>query len=283
MTIFEESKIDCHCHVLDPVGFPYRANTPYRPSGQEIGTAAQMDQVFAAYGVRHALIVQPNSGYGGDNRCLLSAIAASKGRHKGIAVVPHTASIDDLARLKAQGIAGVAFNLTFHGTDYYLGTEALLARLAELDMFLQLQFQDDQFLALLPVIAKSNVKLLIDHCGRPDIAGGLTQPAFQALLALGREGRASVKLSGYMKFSKRLHPFEDSWPFLQALVDAYGLNHCLWGSDWPFLRATERLDYGPLLNLVGQLFPDPAERRAILWDTPRRLFGFKNPALDVSA
>ena len=55
---------------------------------------------------------------------------------------------------------------------------------------------------------------------------------------------------------------------------AFGPQRCLWGSDWPFLRAPQRLDYGPLLHLFGELVPDRQVRRAILWDTPRALFGF---------
>lgn len=39
--IFDEPKIDCHNHILDPVRFPYGADSIYRPSSQEIGTAAQ--------------------------------------------------------------------------------------------------------------------------------------------------------------------------------------------------------------------------------------------------
>jgi predicted TIM-barrel fold metal-dependent hydrolase len=48
----------------------------------------------------------------------------------------------------------------------------------------------------------------------------------------------------------------------------------VWASDWPFLKATERIDYGPLLKMFEGLVPDPADRRKILWDTPRRWFGF---------
>ena len=274
MTVFNEPKIDCHCHILDPVRFPYTPNTRYMPSGQEIATAAQMNQLFAAHGVRHALIVQPNSGYGEDNRCMLSAIAASAGRYKGIAVVPHCISIDALAGLKAQGVVGVAFNVPFHGVPYYLDTGPLIAKLAALDMFLQIQVQADQLLALLPLVQNSTVKVLIDHCGRPVPAAGLQQPAFQALLALGRSERAVVKLSGTNKFSSKSHPFDDTWPFVRALVDAFTLDRCVWGSDWPFLRAPERVDYGPLLSLVEQVFPNPADRRSLLWATPQRLFGF---------
>ena len=233
-----------------------------------------MKQVFAAYGVRNALLVQPNSGYGEDNRCLLDAIAMSDGLFKGVAVVPHGIGVADLARLKAQGIIGIAFNLTFHGENFYRDTANLLAELVELDMFLQVQVQAGQLQSLMPLIERSAVRLLVDHCGRPTPEAGPDQPGFQELLHLGRSGRAAVKLSGQMKFSRLPYPFNDTWPFVQALVDAFTLDACVWGSDWPFLRAPERVDYGPLLTLVDQIFPDPADRRKLFRETPRRLFGF---------
>jgi predicted TIM-barrel fold metal-dependent hydrolase len=275
MPFADEPKIDCHCHILDPQRFPYRADTPYRPTGQEIGTAQQMRHLFAAHGVERALLVQPNSGYGLDNSAMLAAIAASGGRYRGVAVVEHGASIEELAELKAQGIVGVAFNVPFHGIDHYLGADALVARLAELDLFLQIQVEGDQLLALLPMIERSTVRLVIDHCGRPVPEAGIDQPAFQALLALGRSGRAVVKISGYIKFSRGSHPFEDAWPYIRALVDAFTLDRCVWGSDWPYLRAPERIDYGPLIALIHNLFPDEGDRRKLFWETPTRLFGFE--------
>jgi hypothetical protein len=35
-----------------------------------------------------------------------------------------------------------------------------------------------------------------------------------------------------------------------------------------------RVDYGVLLHLALTLFPECADRRKLLWDTPRELFGF---------
>ena len=93
----------------------------------------------------------------------------------------------------------------------------------------------------------------------------------------------SVKLSGYAKFSNLPYPFEDSWPFVRAIVEAFTLDRCLWASDSPFLRSPQRQDYGPLAELAGLLFPDPAERRKLFCDTPRRLFGFGGPALSSSS
>ncbi len=48
----------------------------------------------------------------------------------------------------------------------------------------------------------------------------------------------------------------------------------MWASDWPFLRAPARVDYGVLLALVLQLLPDAAQRRKVLWETPDALFRF---------
>jgi predicted TIM-barrel fold metal-dependent hydrolase len=274
MSIFDQPKIDCHNHVLDPVGFPYQRDTAYRPSGQEVATALQFRHVMDCYGVHYALVVGPNSGYGTDSRPVLDAIANSDGRCKGIAVVPLDIGSRELAALKAKGIVGIAFNSTLDGVKYYLGAHDLLARLVDLDMILQIQVEKDELASFHPLLDKSRVRLAIDHCGRPDIGAGLDQPGFRALLDLGRSGRTCVKLSGYAKFSRRPHPHDDVRPFVKALLDAFTPDACVWASDWPFLKATERIDYGPLLKMFEGLVPDPADRRKILWDTPRRWFGF---------
>ena len=274
MSVFDEAKIDCHNHIFDPARFPYSPDTRYRPEGVELNTAPQFMALLDRHGVNHALLVEPNSGYELDNRCMLDAIAGAKGRFRGIAVVRHDCSEKELLDLKTQGIVGIAINPTFHGTDYYRDVGALADRLAALDMFLQVQVEGDQMLDLLPLIESTKAKLLIDHCGRPIPEKGLEQKAFQALLRLAESGRSAVKLSGHVKFSRELYPYRDTWPFVRALADAFGLDACVWGSDWPCLRARERVPYADLLALVETLFPDSNDRRRLLWDTPRRLFGF---------
>lgn len=272
--IFDEPKIDCHVHVLDPARFPYGANTHYAPTGQEIGTPAQFAQVMDAYGTRHALLVGPNSGYGVDNSCMLDTIAHGQRRYKGVAVVGNDATFDELQTLKRGGVIGVAWNVTHYGVDYYQDVQPLLGNLAALDMFVDIQVEQDQLLSMLPLLENSGVRLLVDHCGRPTVDAGLDQPGFNALLDIGATGRAFVKLSGFVKFSRKPPPHEDAWPFVVALVDAFTLDHCLWASDWPYLRAPTRVDYGVLIHVARALFPDASDRRKLLWDTPCELFGF---------
>jgi len=272
--IFEEPKIDCHVHVLDPERFPYGANTHYRPMGQEMGTPAQLAQVMEAYGTRHALLVGPNSGYGLDNACMLDTIARGEGRYKGIAVVENGVSLDELKKLKSAGVVGVAWNVTHYGVDYYRDAEPLVEKLAELDMFVDLQIEHEQLVPMMRLLANPRLRVLVDHCGRPTIDAGLKEHGFRTLLELGATKRAFVKLSGFVKFSREPSPHQDAWPFVEALVDAFTLDRCLWASDWPYLRAPARVDYGVLLKLLLSLFPNADKRRKLVWDTPRELFGF---------
>ena len=272
MSIFAEPKIDCHHHVLDGAAFPF-ADTFYTPSGGELSTLGQLFDVFDAYGVSFGLLVNPNSGYGLDNRCLLDALARSGGRLKGIALLPNDTGAEELQALRAAGVVGLSINTALLGTDYYADVEPLLDRLAALDMFANVQVQGDDLTTLVPMLERSQVRVLIDHCGRPQPTAGLDQPGFRTLLGLANSGRVVVKLSGYVKFSDRPHPYPDTWPYVQALLDTFGPQGCVWASDWPFLRAPRRIDYGPLLTLLEQLVPDPADRHQVLWQTASRLLG----------
>jgi len=44
-------------------------------------------------------------------------------------------------------------------------------------------------------------------------------------------------------------------------------------SDWPYLKAPYRLDYGPMLRTYESMFT-PQERRQLMWLSPNQHFGF---------
>jgi predicted TIM-barrel fold metal-dependent hydrolase len=273
MNIFSEPKIDSHCHVFEPSRFPYGENVHYRPEGQEMGNAKYFQEVMSCYGVKHALLVGPNSGYNTDNRCLLDAIENAPNTFKGIAVVPNEISLEELQNLKAQGIIGVAFHPALMGVDFYSNIEPLLDKLQQLDMWAQFQVENDLLLNFLPMLSRVNVKLMFDHCGRPNLNAGISQKGFQALLSLGREGRAVVKISGFAKFSQQNFPFTDTRIFTEALVRDFGLRNTVWASDWPYIKAPFRLDYGPMLCTYATLFNED-ERHQLMWASPKLHYGF---------
>jgi predicted TIM-barrel fold metal-dependent hydrolase len=266
--------VDCHVHVFDPARFPYAPDTYYAPAGQELGTPARLAGVLDWHSVDHAVLVGPNSGYGEDNRCLLDTLAAGAGRYRGMAVVDNDITRPELVDLKAAGVVGVTLNAALLGVDYYADAAPLLGHLESLDMIADVQVIDDQLPLLTPLLEKSGVRVHFDHCGRPDPSVGLDAPGFVELLRWGSRGRAVIKLSGCIKVSKQPYPHLDLVPFLERLIGEFGPDHCVWASDWPFLRMPERVDYGPLLALLARQVPNEDDRRAILWDTPRREYGF---------
>jgi predicted TIM-barrel fold metal-dependent hydrolase len=274
--ILTARKIDSHNHIFDPHQFPYTQGTPYSPKGQEITTYDYFESVLNSYQVDSALIIGPNSAYGEDhNAALLDAIRRSNGRCKGMAVVSSDITDQALIQLKQQGIVGIAHNFAYYGLDHYPDLEHQLERLAALDLIAQVQFTGDQVVALKQTLMTTKCTVVIDHCGRPDVTAGLDSKAFKALLSLANNENIAIKLSGFAKFSKEAYPFNDVKPMVDAIVSAFGEDRILWGSDWPFLMAPYRMDYGTLLSLAEAWFPESEIRDKYLFANAARVFGFE--------
>jgi predicted TIM-barrel fold metal-dependent hydrolase len=268
--------IDTHVHVFDIARFPFQDSRGFDLLPNEPGTAHQLAGVLDSHGMSHAVLVNPLGGYGTDNRYMLQAIAEGGGRYKGICLLPSDASDADVAHLVKGGVVGLRFNLGFPKSPPLHGPEGerALGRARELGWVVQVHYRATEIVEALPILRKITLPVVIDHAGRPDLDQGLAQPGFAALLELGREGRAVIKLSAIFRYSKMGWPYRDVDPYIEALIKAFTVERCVWGSDWPFLRAGARIDYGPLLTCLRRWFPDARDQQRILWDNPARLFGF---------
>lgn len=272
--------VDSHAHVFDALRFPLKDTGGHMPGPGECGTPAQFLAVLDAHRMTHGLLINPQAGYATDNRCMQDAIARSGGRFKGVALIGHDISDAELAALKAGGIVGARFNLLFTHATSIRGDagRSLLARIRDLGWFAQIYYRDDAILEALPNLQAAGVRIVVDHCGGFDPQKGLAQAGFKALLELGRSGCAAVKLSGAFRLSKTPWPHPDLDPYIAALIEAFTVDNCVWGSDWPFVRFPARIDYGPQQSLLERWVPLEADRRRVLWDAPRQWFGFAAPA-----
>ncbi len=152
--------------------------------------------------------------------------------------------------------------------------DRFLARVKAVGWFVQVYAKGDVWAGAFAALRRSGVKVVVDHFGEPDVARGLGQPGFQAVLALGRESDAVVKLSAAFRASAQPFPHPDVRPFVAAALDAFGLDRCVWGSDWPFISTTQEVDYGRLLAGLVRWLPSADDRERVLWQNPARLFGF---------
>jgi predicted TIM-barrel fold metal-dependent hydrolase len=267
---------DTHVHVFDPARFPFAADTPYRPIAAELGSARELASTLDAAGVERVVLVNPTSGYGDDNRCMLDALERLGPRARGIARLPLDVSGRRLDALARRGVVGVRVDFVAKGLAP-LGDASfmrLLTRLADRDLLLDVQSEGDQFVPIAKAIADVPVRVVVDHMGRPRPEQGVRAAGFRALLGMADSGRVAVKLSGPMRCSLKSAPYRDLDPFRAALLREFSAKRLVWGSDWPFLRTDRRFDYGPMLAWLAHALPRASDRRAILSTTPARWFGF---------
>jgi predicted TIM-barrel fold metal-dependent hydrolase len=273
-------RVDSHAHVYDLQRYPFHASSGFHLQPNEVGTAEQFAAVLDAHGFTHGLLVNPLGGYGTDNRCLLDVLQRFAGRFKGVAVIAHDTPEAEFDRMHTAGIVGLRFNLSFDTSPALdaPGAARTLQFARERGWFAQVHYHHgEKFVAALPALRASGMPIVVDHCGRPEARAGLDQVGFRELLQLGREGNAWVKLSGAFRFGGPF-PYEAADPYVHALIDAFGIHRCVWGSDWPFLRASHRVDHASLLVALQRWLPDASDRQKVLGDNPAKLFGFRAAA-----
>ena len=61
------------------------------------------------------------------------------------------------------------------------------------------------------------------------------------VLAASQLDNVAIKISGACTLSHQPFPYPDIWESLSRVFDAYGLERCMWGTDWT--RAVRVLTY----------------------------------------
>ena len=96
-------------------------------------------------------------------------------------------------------------------------------------------------------LAKRNpsTSIVIDHLGlqQPFEPPPPAQPwaDLPAVLALGALPNITIKITGACTLSREAYPYKDIWDPLRRIFDAFGMNRCMWGTDWT--RAVGLLTY----------------------------------------
>jgi 2-pyrone-4,6-dicarboxylate lactonase len=264
---------DCHFHVFGPKAeFPFAKDASYVPAD------APKEELFAMHeflGIDRGVVVQ-SAAHGFDNAAAADLIKARPERYVGIALLPLTATVDEMKKLHAQGFRGVRFNYMTH-----LGKPPPIAdvikfcsKFASLGWHLQIHFEAALIDQLAPQLKLAPVPVVIDHMGRIDAEKGLDQMPFRALLKLLEEKKIWVKVSGAERASRESEPYSDAIPYGRKLVDSFG-DRVLWGTDWPHPNLKAIPDDGILVDLIERMADSEAKRKALLVDNPQRLYGFK--------
>ena len=76
--------------------------------------------------------------------------------------------------------------------------------------------------------------VVIDHISRIGADGTIREADVKQLCELARHRRVSVKISAFYALGKKEPPYEDLLPLIRRVLDAYGVERCMWASDAPY-------------------------------------------------
>lgn len=264
--------VDCHFHVFGPESdWPYAPGRSYTPPDASLEEYEQLAQTL---GIARSVIIQP-SPYGMDNRRSLEVVAKSRLPMRAVLVVEPTVTDDELAEYHRLGARGVRLNLLFGAGLAIDMAETLAQRIRDLGWHLQFLADVSTIDNLPGFVERLRVPAVFDHLGHVAAQKGPGNAGFQNLLALLREGRVWVKLSGtYRSTALAATPYDDTRPFIDALIKA-NPRQLVWGTDWPHPAIPVAMpDDTDLVDQFGEWVSDPALRQAIMVDNPERLYGF---------
>ena len=118
-----------------------------------------------------------------------------------------------------------------------------------------------------------NVMFVLDHIGKPDIRNGLPQPWRGEMLRLSRLPNVVCKISGAIGETAP-GPWTPAQviPYVRHAMDCFGLERCMFGSDWTVSELTH--GYRQWVDLIDGILATASEdeQRTLYCGTARRIY-----------
>lgn len=241
--------------IIDSQVHAYDANTPERPwhavpnwpphvTGDEM--IAAMDEV----GVDGAIFVSAFTMYRYDASYAMEVQQRHPGRFALVKPVdPDDPAVGDVIAdwKKAPGAVGIRLMLqkTVNRAADDPGLDRVLRAAAKHDMPVNLMIWDNLDVGTALVDRHPGTRFAIDHLGIRQPHDPPAPPNAWAelpkVLALAKRPNAVIKVSGACTMSHEPEPYPDIWDPLARVFDAWGIERCLWGTDWT--RAASVINY----------------------------------------
>lgn len=262
--------IDAHTHAFVR-GLKLAVDARYAPAYD--ASWETLLKLAEANGVGRTVLLQP-SFLGYDNSYLFGALKAEPNRFRGVpwispSVETRPEEWEEMARI---GVRGLRFPIFGLPTPQWSAYHDMLGEALKRDWPIHLYVESKRLPEMLPVLLDGGHKVVVPHYGMFDrTLGPARDPGFKALLESARTGRVFVVMCG----AYRVGP-ERARMAAPMLLDAFGSERLMWGSDWPHTDTDlNRVTTYPItLRTFEDWVPNEAARRTILIDTPARLYGF---------
>jgi L-fuconolactonase len=238
--------VQVHAYERNHPGRPWRGHLDGPPSATGEEMVAAMDSV----GVDAALLVSSFNLYGTDPSYALEVRAKYPGRFAVIKPVdPTDPAIEDIIAdwSKVTGAVGIRVilrdDVSTDPADPAINRTLAAAGRHGLPVNLLCWGRLAQASALMA--RHPDTVVVVDHLGLRQPFQPPAPPDAWADLAnvldLARHANARMKISGACTLSREPYPYSDIWDPVCRIIDAFGLDRCMWGTDWT--RATALLTF----------------------------------------
>ena len=276
--------LDTHTHVISPDQATYPVN-PIGGKQSEWSHERPVDadgllRAMDAAGIEQAVVVQASTVYGHDNRYVTASVRAHRDRFVGVYSIDALASdaVERIDYWQSQGLSGFRLfttGSTMPGQADWLGHPDSFPAWAHAEAHgipVCLQMTMEGLPKLRDILTRfPRVKVLLDHCARPDLSGGTPYVAAQALFDMAAFPGVHLKLTNRTLDAASQGASRPA-DFLAAIVATFGVERIAWGSNFPAAAGTLAELAQSARDVLAGL--PPADQEAIFNGTARRLYPF---------
>lgn len=268
-----EMTCDTHCHIFDPVRFPYK---PSDTRNQPPATVDVYRLLQKRLGISRCVVVTP-SAYGSDNRCTMDAVKQLGEAARAVVVLDENVTLDEIKKYHEQGARGVRFNIVSGASDSITKIQRMAEKVTMTGWHMVFWMSADLIAAYEKELNSLPCQIVFDHRGHLPAEQGVEHEAFSIISDMMRNKHAFVKLSA-LYHDSRTEGYADTISVGKAYANV-NVDQLLWGTDWPhhseFIARKQMPDDAQLLDCLSEQVVDEKAIHKILVENPARLYGFK--------
>lgn len=267
-------RIDAHHHIWRVARGDYGWLTPDLPIHRDYG----LDDLRPLLGDIGATVLVQAAPTEAETQFMLDAASASGGLVRAVVGWTDFAAPDAPARIASLAADPVLRGLRpmlqdIADTSWILrpevarGLDAMTAAGLRLDLLIQ-----PRHLPLLPALAARHpdLPMVIDHAAKPALRDGAWQPWADDIARAAQMTGCFCKLSGLVTEAASGWRADDLRPAVDHLLDCFGPDRLLWGSDWPVVELGGGWQAWRSASL--ELLPEAAQA-AVLGGTAAAFYG----------
>jgi L-fuconolactonase len=278
--------------IIDAQLHAYERDRPERPwhavlTGPPEVTGDQTVATLDATGVDGAILVSAFTMYRYDASYALDVYKRHPGRFALIKPVdPDNPAVGEVIAewKRTPGAVAVRMLLVRAGLAEDAadpGLNRVLAEAARLSMPVNLHIAGrlDQGIEL--IRRHPDTQIIVDHLGlmQPHEPPVPDKPwaELPQVLTLARQPNVAIKITGACTLSHQPFPYNDIWDPVCRVIDAFGIDRCMWGTDWTraikFLSYAQGVDAFRVTNRISA-----SDKAKLMGGTLTRVYGWSPAA-----